>query len=709
MNSPRDAPCGVQAGRRDRGDAAGIGQEQHDVLGPALRGQQGGREQDRDEHLLHARQYRRRAGGDAAIIEGHAPRCSPSLLAPASTPALAGRPPPPSGSCRPMAASWPPGSSWTSASRPPATGGRRPRACGCWVDGVEWTLAQRPARPGGAAGRHHQLPVARASAAARPGRCVIRATTADGASAESRLQRRGLGRAGAAAAARAPATSSCSSATAWARRIARRRASSRAARTTARPPGRLAMDTLEVTGQVMTGVAQRRRSPTRRRAWPSYVTGQKNANNQEGVFPDNTADFFDNPRIEYLGEMLRRTRGAGLQRRHRHHRRPDRLDAGGQRRAHLEPLRGPGHRRAVLRRAQDQRRDRADGRRREPLLGRRRAGGTRPDDRNLARGVRAAPATRRSATAPTCGPCSTPSRPAPKAILGLFHQSHMVVAFDKVGAGRYSDELALEKNAAYRDTPMLEDMTKAGAQVAVGALAGRLLPDGRRRLDRQAGARRRSGTRRSGTPSSSIARWPWPSSSPRRTNSDSNPDNDTLVIVTADHECGGMAIIGVGNEHYVPSTHGQGRARLRRRVPLPARTGAALHPQLRRRRTRLPRRSEPVAQAAARLGGGPGSLRELDRRSRADRGRRPREEGRRTAGGGGQSGAGRRRATSPASSSPAPSRTARRACPDPQGCPADTASNGHTFAGHTATDVPLSATGPARGSSRASTRTPTCC
>lgn len=33
-------------------------------------------------------------------------------------------------------------------------------------------------------------------------------------------------------------------------------------------------------------------------------------------------------------------------------------------------------------------------------------------------------------------------------------------------------------------------------------------------------------------------------------------------------------------------------------------------------------------------------------------------------------------------------------CADPAGCPADTASNGHTFAGHTATDVPLSAMGP---------------
>ena len=33
-------------------------------------------------------------------------------------------------------------------------------------------------------------------------------------------------------------------------------------------------------------------------------------------------------------------------------------------------------------------------------------------------------------------------------------------------------------------------------------------------------------------------------------------------------------------------------------------------------------------------------------------------------------------------------------CPSPAACPADTASLGHTFAGHTASDVPLSASGP---------------
>jgi alkaline phosphatase len=49
--------------------------------------------------------------------------------------------------------------------------------------------------------------------------------------------------------------------------------------------------------------------------------------------------------------------------------------------------------------------------------------------------------------------------PAPKAVVGLFHPRHMSVAFDKVGAGRYSDELALERNKDVRDQPMLEEMT----------------------------------------------------------------------------------------------------------------------------------------------------------------------------------------------------------------------------------------------------------
>ena len=75
--------------------------------------------------------------------------------------------------------------------------------------------------------------------------------------------------------------------------------------------GRLAMDTLDVTGMVMTpslNAAITDSSP----GMAAYSTGQKNSNNQEGVFPDNTPDAFDNPRIEYIGELLTRTRGPGF-------------------------------------------------------------------------------------------------------------------------------------------------------------------------------------------------------------------------------------------------------------------------------------------------------------------------------------------------------------------------------------------------------------
>ena len=44
----------------------------------------------------------------------------------------------------------------------------------------------------------------------------------------------------------------------------------------------------------------------------AYVSGNKNNNNEEGVFPDDTLDPFDNPRIEYLSEYLHRTQGKQL-------------------------------------------------------------------------------------------------------------------------------------------------------------------------------------------------------------------------------------------------------------------------------------------------------------------------------------------------------------------------------------------------------------
>lgn len=73
----------------------------------------------------------------------------------------------------------------------------------------------------------------------------------------------------------------------------------------------LAMDTLPVTGLVKTASLNSivtDSSP----GMSSYVSGNKHNNNEEGVFPDDTLDPFDNPRIEYLSEYLHRTQGKAL-------------------------------------------------------------------------------------------------------------------------------------------------------------------------------------------------------------------------------------------------------------------------------------------------------------------------------------------------------------------------------------------------------------
>jgi alkaline phosphatase len=73
----------------------------------------------------------------------------------------------------------------------------------------------------------------------------------------------------------------------------------------------LAMDSFPVTGMVKTASLNSivtDSSP----GMTAYVSGNKNNNNEEGVFPDDTVNAFDNPRIEYLSEYLYRTQGKAL-------------------------------------------------------------------------------------------------------------------------------------------------------------------------------------------------------------------------------------------------------------------------------------------------------------------------------------------------------------------------------------------------------------
>ena len=520
------------------------------------------------------------------------------------------------------------------------------------------------------------------------GPLVIRAATADGATAEARLRVEAWQASGQPARRRAQNVilflgdgMGAAHRTA-ARLVSRGLHNGKAA-------GRLAMDTLEVTGQVMTSslnAVVTDSSP----GMASYVTGQKNANNQEGVFPDNTPDFFDNPRIEYLGEMLRRTRGPGF-------------NVGIVTNADLTdstPAANAAHTSSrfagagIAAQFFDERASNGvrvllggGANHFAPLA----AGGTRADSRNLIEEFRGA-GYETVRTGADVRAWLEPGRPAPAALLGLFHASHMVVAFDKVGAGRYSDELALEKNAPYRDTPMLEDMTR----LALKSLTAHS-PDGFYLMVEGASIDKRAHA-------ADAERAVWDTIEfdravtvaleyARTTNSDTDPDNDTLVIVTADHECGGMAIIGVGNERYAPSTLGRAvrdYAAVFRFLPeqvLPFTTNYVID-----------ERGFPVDPNPSRkLLLGWAAAPDRHENWTADRVQTEagvldkRENGQLVA----VANPARARAGDiPGFIVPGTIENGATPCPDPAGCPADTASNGHTFAGHTATDVPLSATGP---------------
>ena len=73
----------------------------------------------------------------------------------------------------------------------------------------------------------------------------------------------------------------------------------------------LAMDTFPFTGTVRTHSLNSIVTDSSPGA-SCYATGNKANNNQHGVFPDDTTDNGDNPRVESIGEFLHRTQGRSL-------------------------------------------------------------------------------------------------------------------------------------------------------------------------------------------------------------------------------------------------------------------------------------------------------------------------------------------------------------------------------------------------------------
>ena len=75
--------------------------------------------------------------------------------------------------------------------------------------------------------------------------------------------------------------------------------------------GKLAMDQMPHTGILMTHSLNSIVTDSSPGA-ACYASGNKANNNQQNVFPDDTTVAFDNPRVEYMGEYLYRTQGKTL-------------------------------------------------------------------------------------------------------------------------------------------------------------------------------------------------------------------------------------------------------------------------------------------------------------------------------------------------------------------------------------------------------------
>lgn len=280
----------------------------------------------------------------------------------------------------------------------------------------------------------------------------------------------------------------------------------------------------------------------------SYVTGNKAANNEEGVFPDDTLDPFDNPRVEYLAEYLHRTRGTALglvttadvfdatpaaNAAHTASRSAGtgivdqylddrgltglRVLMGGGRRWFL-PAGTPGSQRAAT----------SDYVLGEALArGWGAATGRRDPQRDLL-GDFVAAGFRYAATATELA-----AAPVDRPLLGLFAYGNMNVALDKIGGRRGSSAVVAEFGLT--DQPMLDEMATKALAVLERAPQGFYLMIEGASIDKQAHAM-------------DSDRWLFEvlefdrAVAVARAFAARHPG--TLVLVTADHETGGAAIIG---------------------------------------------------------------------------------------------------------------------------------------------------------------------
>ncbi len=326
--------------------------------------------------------------------------------------------------------------------------------------------------------------------------------------------------------------------------------------------GKLTMDTFPYTGMVMTASLNSIVTDSAP-GMQNYVTGNKANNNEEGVFPDDTLDAFDNPRVEYLSEYLHNLQGKALgvvttadvfdatpasNGVHTSARGngtgivdqflDDRHLTG------LSVLMGGGRKWFLPNPSNSTSPQPANGSQRRKandyvlpadiIAGWNATPGQLDPERDLiadfqAAGFKYAP--------DKAGLDDAFKNGTPSQLLGLFAYSNMNVAYDKI-AGRRGDGTVVDA-FGFPDQPMLDEMTDAALKVLAKNPNGFVAMIEGASIDKQAHLM-------------DSDRWPLEviefdrAIAVAKEFAQKNPD--TLVLVTADHECSGAAIIGASTK-----------------------------------------------------------------------------------------------------------------------------------------------------------------
>lgn len=302
--------------------------------------------------------------------------------------------------------------------------------------------------------------------------------------------------------------------------------------------GTMAMDRLPFNGLLMTSSMDSLITDSAPGAH-NYSTGNKTNNGMEGVFPDNTAAEDDNPRIENLPEWTHRNLGmvTGVV--------SDAFITDATPAAMIAHTQNRGNGTLIA----SQFIDSADKTGLKVLMGggayhfipQSQTGSRRTDERHVINDFRAAGfdfvETRTQLNGYTAG--------ANKKLLGLFNLDNMNVSFDKLGLGDPT------VTSAFPDQPFLKEMTKSAIDVLKQYPNGFFLMVEGAHIDKQAHSMDAERSIYDVIQLDQAVQVALEFA--MITNSDSDPNNDTLIIVSADHECAGVTLPGVGNPLYKDS------------------------------------------------------------------------------------------------------------------------------------------------------------